>query len=121
MDYIYFDLNSARELLPWLKERLLKLKEIKYNTEEVLVNGDKKEIEKYILSVDKIVKEITKKGIIIRDPEIGLVDFPAIINDRPAYFCWKIDEDDIKYWHYAEEGYRGRKPITGKENILSFL
>jgi hypothetical protein len=50
---------------------------------------------------------------------MGLVDFPAVINDRPAYLCWKIDEEDIMYWHYAEEGFRGRKKITGKEEILS--
>ncbi len=120
-EYIYFDLESARKLLPWLKERLQTLKELRYSTEVILVNGNKEELWKFVANIDKIVKEITAKGVILRDPDVGLVDFPAVINGRPAYLCWKADEDDIRYWHYAEEGFRGRKEISGKEDILSFL
>ncbi|MCI2415315.1 MAG: DUF2203 family protein [Candidatus Aramenus sp.] len=120
-EYIYFDLESARKLLPWLKSELQTLKQLRYSTEIVLVNGNKEELEKYAANIDKIVREITGKGIILRNPDIGLVDFPAVINGRPAYLCWKVDEDDIRYWHYVEEGFRGRKEITGKEDILSFL
>ena len=65
------------------------------------------------------MKEITRKGIVLRDVDLGLVDFPAIINGSPAYLCWRDDEVDIQYWHYADEGYSGRKRLTGKEDILS--
>jgi len=120
MEYSYFDLNTARQLIPWLKNRLMAMKKIKYLTEEALMKGDKEALIQYTLQIDRIVKEITEKGIILRDPDMGLVDFPAVINNRPAYFCWKMDEKDIQYWHYTEEGFRGRKKLTGKEDILSF-
>ena len=119
MEYPYFDLKTARELLPWVKQKLTEIKKMKYKVEESLMRGNKEEILNYTIQVDRIIKEITKKGIIIRDVDMGLVDFPAVINNRPAYLCWKIDEEDIMYWHYAEEGFRGRKRITGKEEILS--
>lgn len=120
MEYPYFDLNTARELIPWLKNKLMEMKRIKFLTEEALMKGDKQALLQYTLQIDRIVKEITQKGVILRDPDIGLVDFPAVINNRPAYFCWKIDEKDIEFWHYAEEGFKGRKKISGKEDILSF-
>ncbi|HII74678.1 TPA: DUF2203 family protein [Sulfurisphaera tokodaii] len=118
-EYPYFDLNTARQLLPWLRNKLSEMKKIKYLTEEALMKGDKEALIQYTIQIDRIVKEITQKGIIIRDPDMGLVDFPAVINNRPAYLCWKIDEKDIEFWHYAEEGFRGRKKINGKEDILA--
>jgi len=120
MEYSYFDLNTARQLIPWLKNRLMEMKRVKHLTEEALMKGDKEALVQYTLQIDRIVKEITGKGIILRDPDMGLVDFPAVINNRPAYFCWKMDEKDIQYWHYIEEGFRRRKKLTGKEDILSF-
>ncbi|WP_338604087.1 DUF2203 family protein [Sulfolobus tengchongensis] len=119
MEYPYFDLQTARELLPWLREQLIKLKKMKTEIEILLVNGDKYSLQYYASETKKIIDEIVSRGIILRDIDIGLVDFPAIINDKPAFLCWKLDERDILYWHYVNEGFRGRKRITGRENILS--
>lgn len=120
MEYKYFDLKTAKQILPWVKEKLNELREAHVNAERALLSGKKEFIELYSVKVDTVVRELTEKGIIIRDVSIGLVDFPAVINDRPAYLCWKMDENDIKYWHYVEEGFAGRKRLTGKENILSY-
>ena len=120
MEYKYFDLKTAKELLPWVREKLKELREAHLNAERALLSGKKEFIEHYSLKVDSVVRDITEKGIIIRDVSLGLVDFPAVINDRPAYLCWKADEDDIRYWHYVEEGFAGRKRLTGSENILSY-
>ncbi|MEM4884696.1 MAG: DUF2203 family protein, partial [Saccharolobus sp.] len=67
----------------------------------------------------RIIDEIVSKGIIIRDIDRGLVDFPAIINGKPAFLCWKIDDGDIYYWHYTNEGFIGRKRISERDDILS--
>ncbi len=119
VEYLYFDLETARENLPWLKKRLLQLREIKNQIEMLLITGDKSALQSYAIETKRIIDEIISKGIIIRDIDIGLVDFPAIINDKPAFLCWKIDEKDIMYWHYTDEGFVGRKRLTGRENILS--
>lgn len=42
---------------------------------------------------------------------IGLVDFPAIINGREVFLCWRSDEEGILYYHDIEAGYAGRQPI----------
>ena len=49
--------------------------------------------------------------------EIGLVDFPAIINGEEVMLCWKSDEQNISYFHSFEGGYQGRKPIP--EELLN--
>ena len=42
---------------------------------------------------------------------VGLVDFPAIIEDQEVLLCWRSDELEIKYYHDASSGYAGRCPI----------
>lgn len=49
--------------------------------------------------------------VVLRDLDRGLVDFPAVIDDREVYLCWLEDEDEIGYWHDLEEGFGGRRPI----------
>jgi len=43
--------------------------------------------------------------------QLGLVDFPAIINGEEVLLCWRSDEDKIEYFHSVNEGYTGRKLI----------
>lgn len=50
--------------------------------------------------------------------EIGLVDFPAIINGQEALLCWRSDEPEVAWFHGFEDGYAGRRPIT-RELIFS--
>ncbi len=44
----------------------------------------------------------------------GLVDFPAIIDDREVLLCWRSDEERLEYYHTIEAGYAGRKRIPGE-------
>jgi len=53
-------------------------------------------------------------GVQVKDLEIGLVDFPTVYRGRDVLLCWKMGEPDIAWWHGAEEGYRGRKPIDAE-------
>jgi hypothetical protein len=50
--------------------------------------------------------------------EIGLVDFPAIINGQQALLCWRSDEDQVEWFHGYEDGYSGRRKVT-RELIFS--
>ena len=49
--------------------------------------------------------------VVLRDLDRGLVDFPAIRDDREVYLCWLEGEDEIGYWHDLEAGFAGREPI----------
>lgn len=65
-----------------------------------------------VVDVQSAVAELADKGIVLRDPQTGLVDFPAITEKGVVYLlCWKRDEDDLGWWHFAEEGFAGRRPL----------
>jgi len=42
----------------------------------------------------------------------GLVDFPAVLDGRPVYLCWKLGEPEVLHWHDLDAGFRGRQPLT---------
>ena len=50
-------------------------------------------------------------GIEMKDPAIGLIDFPSRREDRVVYLCWKLGEPAIEYWHEIDTGYAGRQPL----------
>ncbi len=73
---------------------------------EVIGGGDP------VVDVESALGELSEKGIVLRDPQTGLVDFPAVTEQGVVYLlCWKRDEDDLGWWHFAEEGFAGRKPL----------
>lgn len=50
-------------------------------------------------------------GILLRDPDVGLVDFPAEREGRRVYLCWKLGEDHVAWYHEATGGFGGRRPL----------
>jgi hypothetical protein len=59
------------------------------------------------------LRELDDLGIIVRDPQRGLIDFPAQTGDGRTYLlCWLDGEDAIDWWHWPDEGFAGRTPIT---------
>jgi hypothetical protein len=50
-------------------------------------------------------------GVLIKDLEVGLVDFPTLFRGEEVYLCWRMDEADIDHWHGIHEGFAGRRPI----------
>jgi len=54
---------------------------------------------------------IEQAGAQVKDLDIGLVDFLTLYHGREVCLCWRMGEDAIRYWHGADEGFRGRKPI----------
>jgi len=61
------------------------------------------------------VEKILSTGCLIKDLDIGLLDFPAIVNNEEVYLCWKLGEDRIRYYHRQDEGYSGRKPLDPRD------
>ena len=50
-------------------------------------------------------------GVLVKDLEKGLLDFPTVMDGKPALLCWKQGEPAIAHWHTEEEGFAGRKPL----------
>jgi hypothetical protein len=60
------------------------------------------------------VDTLTDWGVEIKDVERGLVDFPSRYEGREVCLCYELGEDGIAFWHGAEEGFAGRKPIDAE-------
>ena len=61
------------------------------------------------------LERILATGCIIKDLDVGLLDFPSVINNEEVYLCWKLGEDRIRYYHRQDEGYSGRKPLDPRD------
>jgi hypothetical protein len=61
------------------------------------------------------LEKIMETGCVIKDLDIGLLDFPAIIDNQEVYLCWKLGEDRIRFYHRQDEGFAGRKPLDPRD------
>ena len=59
----------------------------------------------------EIVNRIQETGVLVKDLDMGLVDFPSLVDGEEIYLCWKLGEDHIAFWHGIDEGFAGRKPL----------
>jgi hypothetical protein len=73
----------------------------RYRVEEEIAGVEARRLE--------VVDELRNLGIALLDPDKGRVGFPTIVNDRRACFSWKPSEDNIRFWHFADESVR--RPI----------
>lgn len=93
-------INTAREM------RLL-AEEIEGKVEENPV------IQKMADNINEFMRELEEIGCVYKDWNFsdGLVDFPAIIEGREVFLCWKGDEENISFYHEMDKGFTDRKPI----------
>jgi hypothetical protein len=68
-------------------------------------------IEHEAAAISECAEQINAAGAEIKSLEEGLLDFPARRGDEHVLLCWKLGEDEIRYWHGLEEGFAGRKPL----------
>ena len=127
-----FTLEEANAELPWLVETFAGLMpvrdELAVRQQDLLDllrerrgNGaTSKEREQRALqrSVDRLtqdlqrkLREIGERGIIVRDLSRWLVDFPSDRDSREVYLCWIRGEEQIAYWHEINAGYDSRQPL----------
>ena len=123
----YFTIEEAEEMLPKV-ERILR-RTIKLNKAldllgsiEIEVYDDDYDNLKRITKLNKQfhklsyefyanIEKIEDIGCIIKDLEIGIIDFYSEFEGREIFLCWKLGEKKIKFWHEADSGYEGRRPI----------
>ena len=63
------------------------------------------------LEVRRLLLALGEGGIVVRDIDRGLIDFPALLEQREVYLCWELGEDEVAWWHDLDSGYRGRQPL----------
>jgi len=62
-------------------------------------------------AVARCVAQLEALGVLVKDLDRGLVDFPALRGDEEVLLCWQVGEDEIAFWHGTDEGFAGRKPL----------
>jgi hypothetical protein len=63
--------------------------------------------------IQSCIDELAAEGIVLRDIARGLVDFPARApSGRWYWLCWLAGEETVDWWHWPEDGFAGRRPIT---------
>jgi hypothetical protein len=61
--------------------------------------------------IGRLIYRIETYGCLVKDIDLGLVDFPAMRGDEPIYLCWKLGEASVAYWHGPNEGFVSRKSV----------
>ena len=64
-----------------------------------------------MLVIHEGIRDITSRGIQIKDLDRGLVDFPHVREGREVFLCWELEDDDIEFWHEIDNGYAGRERL----------
>ena len=70
-----------------------------------------REAQRLAKEITGFVAELDQLGVEFKEYEIGLVDFPSRVGDRPVYLCWRLGEPAVQYWHETNDGFAGRQPI----------
>ena len=120
-----FTLAEANHLIPQLNTRLMSVRQAK-----AVLARTKDDIRKasaqaqygggstvgplYISSLQQIstnLQAIQEMGVLVKDLEMGLCDFPHLRDGRVVFLCWKFGEQEIKWWHETSTGYKDRCPL----------
>jgi hypothetical protein len=69
------------------------------------------DVARHVASVAAAVDEVRALGVLVKDLDSGLVDFPSVRDGEPVLLCWCLGEDEVAWWHGREDGFAGRRPL----------
>jgi hypothetical protein len=130
----YFKLDEAEELLPLIASSLEEACKRKQKVESLtkdlteasarvmMLGGSrppyatlakkKAERDQSAAELEEAIAKIQETGCVVKDLDLGLVDFLSLRGGEEVYLCWKLGEERIGYWHGIHEGFAGRKPLS---------
>ena len=117
-----FTVQDANAELPELRERLPRLREARLGliasseriTDAVASDGGGVAGSDWFRHQETLKTEVeylSDRGILLRDPDTGLIDFPAERDGEHVFLCWRLGEGDVEYYHGVHSGFGGRKPL----------
>jgi hypothetical protein len=75
------------------------------------VREDAERMEHEAEAIAGALEELTSLGVLVKDLDRGLVDFPALRGGEEVLLGWQVGEDEVAFWHGLDEGFAGRKPL----------
>jgi hypothetical protein len=120
-----FTLGEANSLIPELENLLLQIRsarrylqsiqpEIQKARDQAEPNGGSAQGPLYLKGLEYIIQRLEKiqeMGVLVKDLERGLCDFPFMRDGDMVYLCWKLGEPEIQWWHALDTGFAGRQPL----------
>lgn len=79
------------------------------------LNAAQDELRSLADAASACVDRLVELGVLVKDPDLGLVDFPALHEGEMVLLCWHVGEDSVAYWHGMTDGFAGRRPIDWGE------
>ncbi len=121
----YFTVEEANAALVVIKPLMAEMQRIREHiiaqqpevwpvVQKAAGNGGSKSASLLVLDFerfDKLVHQIMDMGVILKDLNTGLLDFPAWQDDHEIYLCWKHGEENVSFWHEINAGFAGRQPL----------
>jgi hypothetical protein len=118
-----YTVDEADAMLPDLRDRLERirearqvlLREAEVVKEKVVADGGGSDpgpaYREASTTLRSELERLSAENILLRDPETGLVDFPAEREGERVYLCWRLGEDRVANWHPLDTGFAGRRPL----------
>jgi hypothetical protein len=101
--------REAERAIEALNERVMLMGGVLVDRDRALTSRSRRDAAAAMLR--GAVEAVQETGCVVKDLDIGLVDFPTLLRGVEVYLCWKLGETNIGFWHGVDEGFRGRKPI----------
>ena len=129
----YFTVKSANEILPIVikkYEYAKKQKDLIIKTEQELTQSMsaenslidyatlKQKLNSVVTKFYQSLEDLENTGVVVKQLDQGLLDFPAKRFDQEIWLCWKEGETEVKFWHEKDTGFMGRKPISVSNESL---
>jgi len=107
---------SLRDRVFMLQEELQRVVEYDGSLSSYIIK--KQELNKALTELYKAIEDLEGLGVIVKSIDEGLVDFPAKRFDEDVWLCWKVGEEEVRFWHGKDEGFMGRKPLPVSDESL---
>ena len=129
----YFTVKSANEILPIVikkyehakqqKDLIIKTEQElthRMSTEDSLIDYAtlKQKLNSVITKFYQSLEDLESTGVVVKQLDQGLLDFPAKRFEQEIWLCWKEGETEVKFWHEKDSGFMGRKPISVSNESL---
>ena len=129
----YFTVKSANEILPIIikkyeyakkqKDLIIKTEQElthRMSTEDSLIDYAtlKQKLNSVVTKFYQSLEDLESTGVVVKQLDQGLLDFPAKRFEQEIWLCWKEGETEVKFWHEKDSGFMGRKPISVSNESL---
>jgi len=127
-----YSIETANHLLPWLEQQFKNLRMVNgdlanhkktladllrnrgnngHSSSEEVILSTREVVDGLTANMQEVLKGIDDLGILVRNIEMGLVDFPAERDGRLIYLCWISGESTVAFWHETNVGFTDRQSL----------